>query len=135
MSRSLDTDVATLEAAIAAFLAAFNDLDWQRFRALFTDDATVFFPRLRAERATTLAEVEETWHAIFAGIRTGSGRTAPPYQDLHPRDRHIQWLGDVALLTFHLGGPETLGRRTLVWRRTAAGWRIAHLHASTAHLP
>ncbi len=131
MSAPSDADAAVLDAAIAAFLDAFNALDWERFRALFADDATVFYPRDRAERATTPAAEEETWRAVFEGIRTRSGRSAPPYQELQPRDPHIQWLGDVAVLTFHLSGIGTLGRRTLVWRRTAAGWRIVHLHASS----
>ncbi len=134
MNTPSDPDAAALEATIAAFLDAFNALDWERFRALFADDATVFHPRLRAERATTAAEVEEAWQSAFDGIRTRSGRTAPPYQDLQPRDPHIQWLGDVAVLTFHLSAPGRLGRRTLVWRRTADGWRIAHLHASNYQL-
>ena len=131
MSTPSETDTAALEAAVAAFLDAFNSLDWERFRALFADDATFFYPRHRAERATTPAAVEEPWRAAFESIRTRSGRSAPPYQDLQPRDPHIQWLGDVAVLTFHLAGIDTLGRRTLVWRQTADGWRIVHLHASS----
>ncbi len=51
-----------------------------------------------------------------------------------PSIPNIQWLGDVAVLTFHLGARGRLGRRTLVWRRTADGWRIAHLHASSYQL-
>ncbi len=131
MSTPSDTDATALDAAITAFIGAFNSLDWERFRALFADDATVFYPHLRAERATTPAEVEEAWRRVFAGLRAHSGRTAPPYQDLQPCDPHIQWLGDAAVLTFHLAAPGRLGRRTLVWRRTADGWRIAHLHASS----
>ena len=131
MSTPSHADATALDAAIAAFLDAFNALDWERFRALFADDATVFYPHLRAERATTLAAVQETWRLVFEGIRAHSGRTTPPYQDLRPRDPHIQWLGDAAVRTFHLAAPGRLGRRTLVWRRTADGWRIAHLHASS----
>ena len=38
--------------------------------------------------------------------------------------------GDAALATFHLPRDTALGRRTLVLRRTGAGWKIVHLHAS-----
>jgi hypothetical protein len=33
-----------VQKAVAAFIEAFNSLDWERFRRSFSDDATVFSP-------------------------------------------------------------------------------------------
>lgn len=135
MDLDQDSEAAALSSAITAFLEAFSALDWDQFRSMFTEDATVIFPRLRAERATARNDVEATWQATFDGIRAASSRTEPPYHTLEPRDQHIQWLDDVAIVTFHLSGPSGTGRRTLVWQRTPDGWRIAHLHASNIAPP
>jgi len=41
----------------------------------------------------------------------------------------------VVLVTFELRNSERLGRRTLVFRRDGATWRIVHLHASNIATP
>ena len=127
----VSNESATLEEALAAFVEAFNRLDWERFRALFRDEASVFFPATQARRATGRAETDAGWPAAFAEIRDRSGAAAPPYQQLRPDDLLIQAQGDVAVVSFHLQRADgSLGRRTLVWARDPAGWRILHLHAS-----
>jgi ketosteroid isomerase-like protein len=114
----------TVEQALATFVAAFNDLDRARMAACFLDDATVFFPWGGYGAGEFWAEQFEVWRVE---------RDGPPYLNIQPRDLQIQRLGDTAAVaTFHLEhDPDTLARRTLVLSRTPAGWKIAHLHAST----
>ena len=115
--------------ALAKFIHAFDDLDWEGFRLAFADDATVFYPRAFPERANGRAEFEKTFKTVFEQIR--AGRTAGPYMDIQPKDLHIQIFGGIAIATFHLDDrPGFLNRRTIVLDKTRAGWKIVHLHAS-----
>jgi ketosteroid isomerase-like protein len=123
-----------LQQALTTFIQAFDNLDWERFRSAFDDDATVFFPRGFSARATGRAEFEKNFKVVFEQIR--DGKTAPPFMDIQPEDMEIQRLGDVAVVTFHLDDrPGMLNRRTLVLRKNANGWKIVHLHASEVKLP
>jgi ketosteroid isomerase-like protein len=126
----MDNTTPTIESALAEFLSAFNDLDWDRFQACFAPDATVFFPAhpFPAARATGWREVAAGFAPYFANLRASV--PGPPYQQIVPRDLLIQPFGDTALATFHLPRETALGRRTLVLRQTDAGWKIVHLHAS-----
>ncbi|HKD84614.1 MAG TPA: nuclear transport factor 2 family protein [Terriglobales bacterium] len=118
-----------LQQALTDFIRAFDNLDWDRFRASFADDATVFYPRSFPERADGRAEYEKTFKVFFERIR--DGKSSPPYMDIQPKELKIQRLNDVAIVTFQLEDrPGMLNRRTLVWQRTASGWKIVHLHAS-----
>jgi ketosteroid isomerase-like protein len=118
-----------VQAALAQFLNAFDNLDWETFRLSFDEDATVFYPRAVPERATGRAEFEQTWKTVFEQIR--AGRSRGPYMDIQPLKMKIQMLGDVAIVTFHLDDrPGFLNRRTIVFHKVGAGWKIAHLHAS-----
>ena len=116
------------EAAIQAFVSAFNALDRTRFDALFAEDVTLFFPsapfpvrRIEGKEATLL------WFGrFFDSLRK---RGASP--GIQPQDLKVQDYGDVAIATFHLGGGESVSRRTVVLRREQGRWAIAHLHASS----
>jgi ketosteroid isomerase-like protein len=117
------------EATLNAFIQAFDDLDWERFRSFFADDATVFYPRGIARRAHGRFEIEANFRRVFAQIR--GDRTQPPYMDLKPRDLHIQRFGEIAIATFHLDDhPGMVNRRTIVLHRVGDDWKIVHLHAS-----
>jgi ketosteroid isomerase-like protein len=130
-SSSPETEV---RAALAQFIHFFENLDWQGFQSAFDDDATVFYPRAFPERATGRAEFEKTFKIVFEQIR--GGKTAPPYVHIEPRALALQMLGDTAIATFHLDDRAGfLNRRTLVLHKTAAGWKIVHLHASEVALP
>ena len=116
------------EAAIQAFVSAFNALDRTRFDALFAEDVTLFFPaspfpvrRIEGKQATL-----EWFGRFFDSLRERG--TNPRIQ---PQDLKVQDYGDVAIATFHLGGGESVGRRTVVLRRQRGQWAIAHLHASS----
>lgn len=120
--------VSKPEAAVHAFVSAFNALDRSRFDALFAEDVTLFFPsapfpvrRVEGKEATLL------WFGrFFDSLRK---RGAGP--GIEPKDLKVQVYGDVAVATFHLGGGETVARRTVVLRRQRGRWAIAHLHASS----
>lgn len=120
-------------AALAQFLHAFENLDWERFRQSFADDATVFYPRAFPERANGRAEFEKTFTIVFEQIR---GNQTALYMHIEPRNLTIQLLGETAIATFHLDDrPAFLNRRTLVLHKTPVGWKIVHLHASEVAVP
>ena len=114
---------------LAQFVQAFDNLDWDRFTAFFSDDATMFQPRRFSRRAENKAEIESQFRQVFETIR--GNQTKPPYMDLQPRDLRVQMLGKhVALVTFHLDDRPALNRRTIVWQHFKKGWKIVHIHAS-----
>lgn len=122
----------TLKERLSGFVQAFDDLDWEKFRTFFTEDATVFHPAApNLKRTDGREEFEQAWLAVFERIRKNAGKTAPPYMELQPKDVRIQYLDEnVALVTFHLDDGKVLGRRTMVWKRDGQVWRIVHVHAS-----
>lgn len=75
---------ATVRQFLTDFLAAFDNLDWDKFRAAFADDAMVFFPRGWPNRADGRAEIEAHFKVVFEQIR--AGRTKGPYMDLKPEN-------------------------------------------------
>jgi ketosteroid isomerase-like protein len=126
---------AEVRKTLSDFIQAFDNLDWDHFRAAFADDATVFYPRQFPHRAKGRDEFERLFKDVFDGIR--AGRTQAPYMDIQPRDLQLQMVGTVAIATFHLDDrPGFLNRRTIVLQKQPSGWKIIHLHASevaTAH--
>ena len=119
---------------LSNFIQAFDNLDWEKFRNTFADDATVFYPREFPQRASGRTEIETNFRHVFEQIRGNA--TKPPYMDIQPRDLSIQMLGNVAIATFHLDDrPGVLNRRTIILSKTASGWKIVHLHASEVRLP
>jgi ketosteroid isomerase-like protein len=105
--------------ALAKFVDAFDNLDWETFRLAFDDEATVFYPRAFPERANGRAEFEKTFKVVFQQIR--SGKTTAPYMDIQPKDMKLQMFGDVAIATFHLDDRAGfLNRRTIVLAKTKA---------------
>lgn len=130
-------DSSTVEAAARRFIVAFNNLDMTAFLDRFADDATIIHPpsgppRTFPKRVQGKQEIHRTFQVVFDLIR--GGRTTGPYQDLQPRDLLIQEYDGLAVLTFHLGTDTRVSRRTLVFRRIGADWKIVHLHASTFDL-
>jgi ketosteroid isomerase-like protein len=120
---------AQVRDALAKFVLAFDNLDWDGFRLAFTDDATVFYPRAFPERADGRDQFEKTFKVVFQQIR--NGRATGPYMDIQPKEMKIQVFGDMAIATFQLDDRAGfLNRRTLVLNKTKAGWKIVHLHAS-----
>lgn len=130
-----DPREAEIRKFLSDFIQSFNNLDWEKFRNYFDDQATVIHPALFARRLDGRIEFEKAWLAVFEQIRTESGKSARPYMHLEPKDIETQTLGEVAVVTFHLERSATsIGRRTLVLRKTPAGWKVVHLHASNVDL-
>lgn len=125
-------DSAGAAAAARGFLAAFDSLNWEPFRAYLADDVTMFFPFPNAPaRHDGRDAVEARFRPFFEQGREQLQQTGRTRQGLAPRDMRVQMLGaDAAAVSFHLGG-ERPARRSLVFRRTADGaWKLAHWHAS-----
>jgi len=132
-SQSVSGD-PSLQSALARFVTAFDNLDWDAFRLSFDDDATVFYPRTFPERAQGRSEYEHIFKIVFEQIR--GNKLSAPYMDIQPRGLIIQSIGDTAIVTFHLDDrPGFVNRRTMIWHRTPTGWKIAHLHASEVPIP
>jgi ketosteroid isomerase-like protein len=124
-----DSAESEVRKTLSDFIQAFDNLEWNRFCAAFSDDATVFYPREFPNRANGRQEYEKTFQKVFDRIR--AGRTQGPYMDIQPRDLRLQIAGKVAIATFHLEDrPGFLNRRTIVLQKQPSGWKIIHLHAS-----
>jgi len=123
-------DSPAVQKAADDFIVAFNNLEWETFRNSFTDNATVFFPFIQVpRRANGRAEVESLFKQFFDAVR--KRKSKPPYQNIDPKDTHIQMLDkEAAIFTFHLPGDESFNRRTLVFQKQKGKWLIAHMHAS-----
>jgi ketosteroid isomerase-like protein len=113
-----------------SFIDSFNDLEWDRFRDHFSDEATVFFPAPYArESASGRAAVEEGFRGVFERWR--NERPGPPYLDIRPLDVMVQSYGEIHVVTFHLADGESRSRRTFVLGKEGGELKILHLHASS----
>lgn len=135
-SHATRSDSAGVASALRRFLTAFENLDWEPFRASFADSATVFHPAANMpERVIGRAAIDSTFRAVFADVRAHA-TGGPPFQHLTPVDLRVEPLAPgVVLVTFELRNAERLGRRTVVFRRVGDAWRIVHLHASNIVTP
>jgi ketosteroid isomerase-like protein len=126
---SAEDKMDEVELVAASFIDAFNDLDWERFRQFFAEDATVFFPFADTPRRVSgKMEIEARFEKFFNEARRGND--GPPYLSIEPSGTHVQHLGDTAIVTFHLRSEPVLNRRTVVFQRRSEQWIIVHLHAS-----
>jgi uncharacterized protein (TIGR02246 family) len=125
------------QSALTAFVAAMTNADTDALAASFADDATVFMPfDAVPRRLEGKAEIRSVFDRFFQQMRKPG--SAPPYMTLEPRDVRTQLLGDVAVVTFHLGSlpepgstaPRSFSRRTIVVRWNGERWLVEHLHAS-----
>lgn len=134
---SANPSTTSVEDALSTFLTAFDNLDWQAFRACFSSTATMFHPSApNIRRIDSPDQFDEAWRGVFVRIKESSGRTSPPYMNLEPLDLRIEKMSeDVALVTFHLVDGRIVSRRTLIFKRDSNGWKIVHLHASNITAP
>ncbi len=144
-ARPAASDSAGVHGAAVRFLAAFDSLQWEPFRAALAPDVTVFMPGSAdpPARLDGRAAVEAEFRRFFDEVRAGrvrQGRTAPPFLGIGPRvrDLRVQLVGrSAAAVSFHLrAGEAPPSRRSLVLRREPDGaWRVVHWHASGAPRP
>jgi ketosteroid isomerase-like protein len=128
-------DSAAVMASIDNFIEAFTSLNWKEFSQCFADDATAFFPPSAKfpYRANNKKEVEKIFRSVFENAR--KQKSSPPYIQIQPKDLKIQLSNSIAIVTFLLEDPDSLGRRTLVLRKENTRWLIVHLHASGVEIP
>ena len=107
--------------AMRAWMEALNSLDEARIVGAFAEDATAFFPVVKAERLDGKAAIAEVFHQYVAGSKK---------TNIVPEDLRVQQHGDVAIVTFNVHNPSAVSRRTFVWRWDAGAWKIVHMHAS-----
>jgi ketosteroid isomerase-like protein len=51
--------------------------------------------------------------------------------DIQPKDLRVQMFGDIEIATFDLDDRAGfVNRRSIVFKKTKAGWKIVHLHVS-----
>ncbi len=122
-----------IRTARSRFIEAFNDLDWECFRACFAEDATVFHPdnpeTERLERIEGRAAIEHSFKPVFDAASRVS-----PRQQIEPKRVHVQFLSSAAIVTFEFDRHHgSLGRRTLVLEERSGTWKIVHLHASNVN--
>ena len=113
---------AGVRVAMSGWMNALNDLDADRIISAFAEDATAFFPVVKAERADGKAAIA----AVFRDYVAGSTKKT----NIVPEDLRIDLRGNMAVVTFNVHNPSAVSRRTFVWRHDANGWRIVHMHAS-----
>ena len=125
-------DLAPVRAAVARFLRAFDNLEWEPFRASWASEPSVFFPfDDTPERVTGREAVEARFRRFFDDVKARA--PGPPYLHLNPRELSVERYGDAGLVTFMLGGPTgRMARRTLLFVREGDTWKLAHMHASIA---
>ena len=119
--------------AFDAFITAFNALDWESFRACFSDDASLFNPdipgAISLHRLDGRSAIERSFRVIFGSPPDGSGKSGP---NIVPENIRIQRFRETAISTFEFGRPNhSFGRRTtIIMNRRSGNWRIVHIHAS-----
>lgn len=135
VQRSLAADSIEAHAAAQGFLAAFDSLQFDRFRGYFADEVTMFFPFPQfPARVNGREAVEEVFGDFMTAAREGrvsAGR--PTVLGITARDLILQMVThDVAVVSFHLGAEDTPARRSIVFGNTPTGWKVVHWHASSA---
>lgn len=129
-----------VRAALAKFVAAFENCDLPAMEQAFAEDAVCFDPVNMTKSGSPQINLDDFRRK--EGLPPGMRRIAverpkqnpgPPYLSLKPLDLLIQMGDDMAVCTFHLASsPTQLSRRTIVMARRAGAWKIIHIHASNA---
>jgi ketosteroid isomerase-like protein len=114
---------------LGGFIEALNAADVKALAGFFAPDATVFFPLASLPlRLEDRGQITAAFGAFFEAMR--AREPGPRYMNLAPEDTRVQFVDDVAVVTFHLKGEQMISRRTLVLRKLSGTWVIVHLHAS-----
>jgi ketosteroid isomerase-like protein len=121
-------DIRRLENDFNAAYAA-NELD--RYFGFYADDAILWFP----EGRTDVPAYKKEWTEYIKG---GAALERAKLSDLHLR---VSPLGDTAIASYLLQVRTREGNKSVtdeefqetdVWFKTAAGWKITHVHYSPA---
>lgn len=132
---SAQTPTSSPEETVNVLVRALETSDIDLLMSTFDESATAFMPSaLVPSRRSGKAAIREAFESFFKSAPPGAGPLT-----ITPRDMETQRMGDVAIVTFHLGqvpakppqGPFLLSRRTIVLRRVGTRWLVVHLHASS----
>ncbi len=122
-------DTAAVQNVLGGFIEALNTADVKALAGFFAPDATVFFPLASLPlRPEDRGQITAAFGVFFEAMR--AREPGPRYMNLAPEDTRVQFVDDVAVVTFHLKGEQMISRRTLVLRKLSGTWVIVHLHAS-----
>jgi len=130
------SDTQSPQKAFERFVAAFNALDWDSFRACLADDASVFNPEIpevtSLHRLDGRESIEKAFRAVFGASSKGGISLGGSH--IIPERVRIQRFNDTAIVTFEFRrSMGSFGRRTLVLHRQGDTWLIVHIHASNVH--
>ena len=129
--RSGGSPIEDPAVAASRFIGAFNNLDIDELRGLFSEDATAFLPfAATGARLNGRDAIIQAIAPMFEKERARSPQ-GPPYLHLTARDLTVQRIGrDAAVVSFDVGNQQVFSRRTLVLELVSGRWLAVHLHAS-----
>jgi ketosteroid isomerase-like protein len=116
------THAPDVREAQQAWMNALNSLDEATIVNAFADDATAFFPVVKAERVDGKPAIAKVFHDYVAGSTKKT--------NIVPEDLRVQVSGSVAVVTFNVHNPSAVSRWTFGWRYSEGAWKIVHMHAS-----
>jgi ketosteroid isomerase-like protein len=122
---------AELRPVLMQFLDAIDQADLGALAPLWCPDATMYFPFANSPapfrgRDAILARFAKMFDDLRARNPAG-----PPYVRFEVREFEAEPLDPRHVLACAtLAFARQLGRRTIVFRREADGWRLLHVHAS-----
>jgi len=130
-----NADSTTVVKQLNEFIHAFEDLDFDRFQTFFANDVTVFFPP--SAMAPHRVQGKEKAMAVFKTFfqKVKEKKSHAPYLDITPKKLQIAFFQEIAIVTFELDDPDSIGRRTIILRKTKGEYLIVHLHASNIDKP
>jgi uncharacterized protein (TIGR02246 family) len=121
---------ADLQKVMRDAEAAWNRGDLETFASYYDDSPQTTFIGREVTHGGTKA-IFERYRRGFP-TREAMGTLTYSEMDVRPlADGVALMTGRFALKRTAAGGGDTSGRFTLVWKRTAAGWKIVHDHTSS----
>ena len=118
-----------VEKAMRASEAAWNRGDLETFASYYDDSPQTTFIGHEVTHGGTKAILER----YRRGYPTRDAMGTLIFSELETRpiaDGVVLMTGRFALKRSAAGGGDSSGRFTLIWKRTAAGWKIIHDHTS-----
>jgi hypothetical protein len=117
------------------FVVSFENLDFERFQAVFSNDVTIFFPpsAMVSYRVDGKENAMNVFKEFFKRVK--EGKSNPPYLDISPKKLKMTLIQDVAIVTFELDDNNAISRRTIIFRKENGRFLIFHLHASKLENP
>ncbi len=129
-------DIAAIKNIVAAYADTITNYDMAKAASIWQTDERVTFIHPRGN--------EYGWEAIKNNFYGKTMHDSFSQRHLYPRDINVQVYGDMAISVFYWDFPAvfrndgteitTHGRESQIYRRTADGWKIVHVHYSNMPL-